>query len=295
LIGAHRVATLSSDPVTIHTWSRSRKVRHRALKVVSWNVERATRSVALLPQLAEAVKPDVLCLQELGIRPRDDVALAALQSSLPHYHCYYSLARDPRNATHRGGRMYGVATFARGDWRAEVPDWDLEGRVVVLRRSDLAVVNVYAVNGTSKPYFDASGVVDGDRHAWKRRFQSLVLDLGFQLQRNAAVIMAGDWNVSRAADDTHPRLRTEEPHARARSEFNERLRATRFVDIWRERNPTERAYTWFNRRARELDAARVDFVLISDQLVPRVIDARILPRLPSSDHAPVSIEIRDSN
>lgn len=29
--------------------------------------------------------------------------------------------------------MYGVATFVQGRWRAEVPEWDLEGRVVVVR------------------------------------------------------------------------------------------------------------------------------------------------------------------
>ena len=39
-----------------------------------------------------------------------------------------------------------------------------------------------------------------------------------------------------------------------------------FVDIWRERHPTERAYTWFNRRARGLDAARVDYILVSSEL-----------------------------
>ena len=258
-------------------------------RLVEYRQRQALTGFAASP--FQALEPDVLCLQELGIRLRDDVALAALRSSLPDYHCYYSLPRDPRNVTVRGGRMYGVATFARGDWRCEVPDWDLEGRVVVMRRDDLAIINVYAVNGTSKPYYDISGVVNGDRHAWKRRFQSLVLDLGSELQRDAPVVMAGDWNVSRAVADTHPRLRTEEPHARARSEFNERLQAARFVDIWRQRHPTKRAYTWFNRRARALDAARVDYILISDELVPRVIDAAILPLVPSSDHAPVSLEI----
>ena len=92
--------------------------------------------------------------------------------ALPGYRCHYSLPRDPRNVTFRGGRMYGVATFVRGRWRAEVPEWDLEGRVVVVRRPDLAIVNVYAVNGTSKPYFDEAGRVAGDRHELKRRFQS---------------------------------------------------------------------------------------------------------------------------
>ena len=103
--------------------------------------------------------------------------------------------------------------------------------------------------------------------------------------------MVGDWNVSRTAQDTHPRLRTEEPHARARAEFNARMVAEGFVDIWRERHPTERAYTWFNRRARGLDAARVDYVLVSSDLALRIRAADILPLLPWSDHAPVVVEL----
>ena len=262
------------------------------MKVMSWNVENAVRCLPALPAVVEALgRPEVLCLQELRIREHDTEAIGALESALPGYRCHYSLPRDPRNVTFRGGRMYGVATFVQGRWRAEVPDWDLEGRVVVVRRRGLAIVNVYAVNGTAKPYFDASGGIAGDRHALKRRFQSAIMDLGRDLAKDGAVVMAGDWNVSRTASDTHPRLRTEEPHAGARAEFNARIAAEGFVDIWRERHPKERRYTWFNRRARGLDAARVDSILVSGGLALRVRAAEILDLLPWSDHAPVSVEM----
>jgi exodeoxyribonuclease-3 len=262
------------------------------MKVVSWNVENAARCMADLPAMAEQLgNPDVLCLQELRIRQQDEEALRALTRALPGYRCQVSLARDARNVTFRGGRMYGVATFARGAWRGNVPLWDREGRVVVVQRRGLAVVNVYAVNGTSKPWYDEQGRARGDRHALKRRFQSQLMDLGRELRRQGPVIMAGDWNVSRTAQDTHPRLRTEQPHARARAELNARLAEDGFVDIWRERHAEERAYTWFNRRSRTLDAARVDYILVSDDLVPRVVAADILDLLPCSDHAPVRIEL----
>jgi exodeoxyribonuclease III len=264
------------------------------MKVVSWNVEHALRCLRALPEIVgELGSPEVLCLQELRIREHDAEAIAALQRALPGYRCHRSLPRDPRNVTFRGGRMYGVATFVQGRWRGEVPEWDREGRVVVVRRRGLAVVNVYAVNGTSKPWFDEAGAIVGDRHALKRRFQSRIMDLGRALRKEGAVIMAGDWNVSRTAQDTHPRLRTEEPHARARSELDARMADAGFVDIWRERHPTERAYTWFNRRARGLDAARVDYVLVSSDLVTRIRTADILAPLPWSDHAPVAVELRD--
>lgn len=263
------------------------------MHVISWNVENALRCLPTLPAIVEALgRPDVLCLQELRIRAHDAAALAALEVVLPGYRCHRSLPRDERNVTFRGGRMYGVATFVRGRWRGEVPAWDREGRVVVVRRRRLAIVNVYAVNGTSKPWFDEAGAIDGDRHALKRRFQAQVFELGRALRAEGSVILVGDWNVSRTAQDTHPRLRTEEPHARARSELETRMAAEGFVDIWRERHPTERAYTWFNRRTRGLDAARVDYALVSSDLVRRVRAAEILSLLPSSDHAPVALELR---
>jgi exonuclease III len=49
--------------------------------------------------------------------------------------------------------------------------------------------------------------------------------------------------------------------------------------------------TWFNRRARGLDAARVDYVLVSSDLVSRVLAAGILDLLSWSDHAPVVVEL----
>jgi exodeoxyribonuclease-3 len=265
------------------------------MTLVSWNVEDVIRCMSALPDIAEALgRPDVLCLQELRIRPQDEDAILTLEHGVPGYRCHHALARDPHNVKFRGGRMYGVATYVRRPWRAEVPEWDREGRVLVLRRRGLSVINVYAVNGTAKPYFDGTGSVQGNRHEYKRRFQTAVMDLGRTLRRHGGVIIAGDWNVSRTALDTHPRLRTEEPHARARAELNDRLTADGFIDIWRERHPTDRAYTWFNRSARALDAARVDYVLVSDDIASRVSAADILGLLPWSDHAPVRLEI-DAN
>lgn len=156
------------------------------MKVASWNVENALRCLPALPEIVrELGTPDVVCLQEIRIRPQDADAIRALEGAVPGYRCHHALARDPRNVV----------------------------------------------------YFDEEGCVAGDRHALKRRFQSDVLDLGRELRRNGGVIMAGDWNVSCTAQDTHPRLRSEQPHALARAELNARLTSEGFVDIWRERHP----------------------------------------------------------
>jgi exodeoxyribonuclease-3 len=255
------------------------------LKILCWNVENALKRLAELP--AEVAGHDVVCLQELRVRAQDADNVAALESALPGYRCFHALPRDPHNVTYRGGRAYGVATYVRGEATGEQPSWDREGRVVVVRTQGLAIVNVYAVNGTSKPYLDEAGRPAGDRHAFKRRFQSQVFELARALHRDGPVILAGDWNVSRTKLDTHPRLRTEGPHAQARAELNAQLHD--FTDVWRARNPEARGYTWFNPRSRALDAARVDYFLVTGDVDVR--DAAILPRHPWSDHAPITLDV----
>lgn len=271
------------------------------MRIVSWNVTSLARRIEQVPELLARLDADVLCLQEVCIRGDDAAAIATLESAAPGFVCHWSLNRDAKNATFRGGRFYGVVTYVRESLkplRAEVPEWDLEGRFVASVLPELVIGNVYAVNGTDKPYWDhALGGVSGDRHGFKRRVQREVLAYGRDQALQRGVVLAGDWNVSQTALDVHPRLRTEEPHATSRAEFAEHQAASGLVDIYRHLHPTERAYSWFDTRAARfgrLDAARVDFFLVSESLVPRVRAAQILAEpahRSGSDHAPITLEL----
>ena len=293
------------------------------LRIVSWNIEDLGRHLALpaasprkpraarkeMPPLAETVarlgNPDVLCLQEVRVRPGDELALRVLGERLPDYRAAWSVCDDPRNVTFRGGRMYGVITLVKRELASVAlprSTFDREGRLVFVELSDLSlcVGNVYAVNGTSKPYFDHDlGRVSGTRHELKRRFiEFLAADARALRDRGLALVLVGDWNVSRTELDTYPRLRTEEPHATARRAFNDDfIPGLELVDVFRHLNPEARRYTWFNRLTPpgKLDAARVDFALISASLLDRVVEADILDGeefRAGSDHAPLTLTLR---
>lgn len=277
------------------------------MRIVSWNVENLAPWLDAEPAGLRAMherlgSPEVLCLQEVRIRRHDEARVAAMQAALPGFGCHASLNHDPHNGRFRGGRAYGVGTWLR-DGLDATPlrfPWDTEGRVIVsgLPARGLAIVNVYAVNGTSRPYWDAErGGLHGNRHQFKQRF---IERLGHDLQALRAggleLVLIGDWNISRTRQDTTPRLRTEEPHGTARRRFNEEFIAgLDLTDAFRHLHPDAHAYTWFNPRSRHrLDAARVDFALLSRGLVPRLggagIDAD--PAIRSgSDHAPLWIEL----
>ena len=273
------------------------------MRIASWNIENLapwlgpSPSHDLQSRIAALGNPDVLLLQEVRVRPRDTELVAQMHAVLPGYTCHAALCDDPRNVTYRGGRAYGVATYIReslGHVAAQAPAWDHEGRVLVTVVAGLAIVNLYAVNGTGKPYSDPeTGEPNGDRHALKRRTQDRVFALAEQLREFGGVILAGDWNVSRAAIDTHPRLRTEEPHATARAELTAHLVRSGFVDVYRHLHPRDREYTWYAKK-RALDAARVDYIVVSPDLVPRVTAATIEPRPTrgsGSDHAAIMMEL----
>ncbi len=157
------------------------------------------------------------------------------------------LPRDRCNARGLGGsgKLYGVGTLLREDfareWVACVREvgWDYEGRVSVVelkspahspvtkhnedvggktreaskeneRSKPVALVNVYAVNGTSSPYRSPrTGAVIGTRHDRKLDFHRLLRDECICLQeRGYHVVVAGDMNVARGVLDGYPGLRT---------------------------------------------------------------------------------------
>jgi exodeoxyribonuclease III len=297
------------------------RVAARSLLFVSWNIDGLSRTLAVdgprarkrevlhrsrLHELHETLgSPDVLCLQEVRIRHDDTASIEAMQNALPGFACGFSLCRDPRNARFRGGRTYGVATYVRQaltPYWLPSPDWDREGRLhlftlPVLR---LLVANVYAVNGTEKPYFDPDhGHPLGDRFAFKLHFQQQLMEHLQQVRGANQLLLLGDWNVSRATIDTHPRLRTEAPHSAARRMLNDSfMPALDVVDAFRELHPSAREYTWFNRvaaRYGRLDAARVDYALLSRPLLERVEKAEVAQEQAlalGSDHAPVRLTLQ---
>lgn len=168
------------------------------------------------------------------------------------YTLHTSLPRDKYNARGFGGKLYGVATILRADFsrrhveRVRYPAWDLEGRVsiVEMRKDDaaveeqedgysktecrpvrrpLALINVYAVNGTSAPYRSPrTGVVTGTRHDHKLAFHARLRDECLDLERSGFhVVVAGDLNVARGLWDGYPNLRTfPRQHCLNRANFN---------------------------------------------------------------------------
>ena len=176
------------------------------------------------------------------------------------------------------------------------------------RPAKLAIIHVYAVNGTSNPYRSpATGEVIGTRHDRKLAVHQHLLQESLKLESQGfSVVIAGDLNIARGPLDGHPNLRTfPAQHCLNRADFNEKFFATkrdeddedRFggIDTFRYIHGDERSYS-YRPRTKEWGTSgdRVDLIITSRDLEEHVMDAGILDteieRGPS-DHCPIWLEL----
>ncbi len=252
------------------------------MKLLSWNVN-GLRSVLNkgFVDFVDAHKPDVLCLQETKTPG------AAIEFELPGYQAFW-------NHAERKGYS-GTATFVRTGSAAGEPvdvrqgigiaKHDTEGRVLTCELPELFVVNVYVPNSKRDlarlPYRAEEWDVDFLKYVKK-------------LEKKKPVIFCGDLNVAHTEIDlTHPKTNVKN-HGftpEERKGFDNIVKAG-FVDSFREFQKDGGHYTWWsqmaNCRARNI-GWRIDYVVVSGALRPRLHEAFILPEVMGSDHCPVGV------
>lgn len=265
--------------------------------------------------------PHILCLQEVKIAPWEtktvDIIKRVVNSPIEEeeeehngeqtlsrlYDAHFCLPRDKYNATGFGGKVHGVCTLIRRDLsnvHTKTVDWDLEGRVLIseLASDGLAVINVYAVNGTSYDYRDStSGKVIGTRHDRKRAFHSHLRDeVRSYEQHGWDVLVIGDINISRTKTDSFPQLRMGKEHVKNRADFEEKfIEGLGMVDTFRFVHGQKKKYS-----VRPTDKPwgeggdRVDMGLITQGLTKKLRAADILDtpeERGTSDHLPLFVEL----
>ena len=251
------------------------------VKIVSWNVNgiRALLNRDLLCPFLAAYDPDVLCLQETKAQP------AQVRLDLPSHACHYW-----NGATRKGYAGTGIVSKSaplsiRQDMG--IARHDGEGRVLTAEFESFFVVSVYVPNAKR----DLSRLED--RQDWDRCFLAYLQDL----ERHKPVVCCGDFNVAHTAIDlAHPKA-NEGQHGftpEERAGF-QNIVAAGFVDTFRHLHPgAPRHYTWWRQfgGARERNIGwRIDYIIISAALLPRLRSATILSEVYGSDHCPVAVEL----
>jgi exodeoxyribonuclease-3 len=118
-----------------------------------------------------------------------------------------------------------------------------------------------------------------------------------ELEQRKPVVCGGDFNVAHTALDLARPKDNEGHHGFTQEERSgfQRFMDAGFIDTFRHLHPDEpQHYTWWRQfgGARERNIGwRIDYILISKALLPRLQSARILTDVHGSDHCPVAIEL----
>jgi exodeoxyribonuclease-3 len=252
-----------------------------SLRILSWNVNglRSAREKGFADFLARE-RPDMLCLQEVKVQPESCADLFP-----PEYQVFWNPARQRGYSGTAIATRHPPLSVTRGMGH---PAHDGEGRMVTAEFPDFHLVTVYAPNSQRELVRLAYRVGE-----WERDFLAWLQDL----RRTKPVIFCGDLNVA------HQEIDLANPRANRRNAgFTDeeracftRLLAAGYVDSFRALHPAAtEAYSWWtyrhDARARNI-GWRLDYVVLSQELRPRLREAFILPEVGGSDHCPVGITL----
>jgi len=253
------------------------------LKIATWNVNglRAALSKGIW-NWVQLEDPDVLCLQEIKVRP-EQVSADYLQL-LNGRNGYWNPAIKPGYS--------GVATFSKlqplsVDTGIGLEEFDREGRVIRTRYPGFILFNVYF----------PSGQRGQERVDFKLQFYARLLEMCDHLhEAGEKLIICGDFNTAHCEIDLrHPKANQKTsgflPEERA---WIDTYLSHGFVDIYRQKFPDKVEYTWWTylMNARRNNVGwRLDYFLISSALAPYVSDVVIHGDIIGSDHCPVTLDI----
>ncbi|WP_456411611.1 exodeoxyribonuclease III [Oceanithermus sp.] len=246
------------------------------MKLASWNVNGLRAAVKKgFWDVVRGLDADVLGLQEVRTE-----APPELPEGFESYRWYW-------NAGERKGYA-GVGVLARAEpltVRRGIghDEFDEEGRVITLEYECYYVVNAYFPNaGRGLP-----------RLGYKLAFDQAIENYLEGLRARKGVVLMGDLNVAhREIDIARPKQNQKSagftPEERA---WIDAFLKKGWVDSFRHLHPDEAgAYTWwtyrFNARAKNI-GWRIDYIIISEDLLPHLKDAYIYYDAYASDHVPV--------
>jgi exodeoxyribonuclease-3 len=252
------------------------------MKLISWNVNgiRAILKKGFLDFVAHE-NPDILSVQETKAHP-DQVEMELAQYP---YHFW--------NAAEKKGYS-GTAVFSKIEpldvrYGMDVKRHDTEGRLITLEFDDWFLVNCYTPNAQREL---------GRLHYRTRQWDTAFLRYIQKLDADKPVVFCGDLNVAHQEIDLarpKPNIGNAGFTDEERRSFDKMI-AAGYIDTFREFHTDGEHYSWWSyqhsARARNI-GWRIDYFMISPALRPRLQDARILPTVPGSDHAPVVIEMRN--
>jgi exodeoxyribonuclease-3 len=253
-------------------------------RLQSWNVNgiRAVHKKGFMDWFNKA-QPDIVALQE--IRAHEKQVPQEIRD-ITGYHGYWHAAEIKPGYS-------GVGMLTKHEpldirYGFGIEEFDVEGRVMVAEFDYFTLFNVYFPSGSHSQA----------RVGYKMAFNEAFLEEIERVRKQgSSIILCGDVNIAHNAIDlAHPKANEKNsgflPIERA---WMDKMTGCGYIDTFRHLYPDAgEAYSWWTARgtARQKNVGwRIDYFLVSDDLVPNLRDATIHADIPGSDHCPVGLEI----
>ncbi len=249
------------------------------MKIISWNVNglRAAEKKGFTEFFLEE-DADIFAIQETKMQE------SQLTDTM-HFDGYEIYMNSAERKGYSGTLVYSKKKPISCAYDIEGDD-SKEGRVITLEYEDFYFVCAYVPNSKEK-----LARLDF-RMEWEDHLRKHLL----KLKETKPVIYTGDLNVA------HEEIDIKNPdtnHMNAgfsdeeRAKFSELL-ASGFKDTFRELYPETVKYSWWSYRfnAREKNAGwRIDYFVVSNDLMDKVEDSLIYNEIYGSDHCPVGLKV----
>ena len=254
------------------------------MKLISWNVN-GLRSCEGNGTFADffALAPDIFCLQETKAEESQLSDFLRIPSG---YTSYFSSSKLKKG--YSGVALYTKVAPKEVIYGIGISKFDDEGRIIGGDFGDFVLLNIYFPNGGQGP----------ERLAYKMEFYDAFLAYVDALRsKGRSVIFCGDVNTAHEAIDlARPKENVENtgflPEERA---WLDEVVRHGYVDTFRHFSPTKTgAYSYWDQKTRARDRNvgwRIDYFFASQDLIPKLKRAEILPNIFGSDHCPVTLEI----
>ena len=247
------------------------------MKCISWNVNGLRACVGKnFMEDFHKLDADIFCVQETKLQE------GQIELNLPGYYQYWNYAQKKGYS--------GTAIFTKKEpmnvtYGMNIPEHDMEGRVITLEYEEFYFVTVYTPNSQNElKRLDY-------RMQWEDDFRKYLN----QLATTKGVVVCGDLNVA------HEEIDLKNPKTNKNNAgftMEERTKMTElldsgFIDSFRYFNPDQEGiYSWWSYRfkAREKNAGwRIDYFLVSKNLEDKLHSVDIHTEIYGSDHCPVEL------
>lgn len=226
---------------------------------------------------------DIICLQEIKAN-KEDIDASIFEKS--GYQSYWFSAQK------KGYSGVGILSKIKPDtiiFGSGITQSDFEGRVIRADFGDITLINAYFPSGTS------GNERQTYKYQWLNEFEAYLTVLR---KERPKLIVVGDYNIAHEAIDIHDPKGNKKssgflPEERA---WMSQFLTNGWVDSFRHLHPeTTGAYSWWSQRFPSVRLQnkgwRIDYICVTETLLPFLKAAAIYPELKYSDHCPIYIEL----